>query len=73
MFENFSGYIKFFLLDELIDENKNIKFHLTFEDFQSLPTFSNISEYLLYKKGVMRFIKSRNRRIEKEKQPASWR
>ncbi len=65
LFVNFIGYIQFFLLDDLIDENKRIKFYLPFDEFKTEPTFSDINEYLLYKKGVMNFIKSRNRRIEK--------
>ena len=58
------GYIRFFLLDDLIDENNNIKFYLPFDGFKTRPTFSDISQYLLYKNGVIKFIKSRNKRIE---------
>ena len=64
LFDNFIGYIKFFLLEDLVDENQKIKFYLPFDDFKTPPTFSDIDEYLLYKKGVMNFIKSRNKRIE---------
>ena len=53
-----------FLLDDLIDENKNIKFYLPFDGFKTRPTFSNIDQYLTYKNGVMNFIKSRNKRVE---------
>jgi hypothetical protein len=48
----------------LIDENKKIKFYLPFNEFNTPPEFSDIDEYLIYKKGVMSFIKSRNTRIE---------
>ena len=64
LFENFANYIKFFLLDDLVDENQNIKFYLPFDDFKTKPTFFDIDEYLVYKSGVMRFIKSRSKRIE---------
>jgi len=64
LFESFIGYIKFFLLDDLVDENQKVKFYLPFDDFKSKPTFSDIDEYLMYKKGVMDFIKSRNNRID---------
>jgi hypothetical protein len=30
----------------------------------SLPTFADTEEYLIYKKGVMDFIKARNKRID---------
>lgn len=65
LFDDFMGYIHFFLLDDLIDENSNIQFYLPFDGFNTPPTFSNVSQYLLYKKGVMNFIKSRNTRIER--------
>lgn len=64
LFGSFIGYISFFLLDDLIDETQKIKFYLPFDDFKTKPSFSNIDEYLAYKKGVMNFIKSRNKRIE---------
>ena len=64
LFDDFMGYIHFFLLDDLIDENSNIRFYLPFDGFNIRPTFSDISQYLLYKKGVINFIKSRNKRIE---------
>jgi hypothetical protein len=48
----------------LIDENSNIRFYLPFACFKTCPAFSDINQYLLYKKGVMNFIKSRNKRIE---------
>ena len=64
LFDTFEGYIKFFLLDDLVDENQHIKFYLPFDNFKTKPTFTDIDEYLKYKKGVMDFIKSRNDRIE---------
>lgn len=64
LFENFQGYIKFFLLDDVVDENGEIKFYLPFDNFKTKPAFANIDDYLVYKKRVMDFIKSRNKRIE---------
>jgi hypothetical protein len=64
VFDDFISYIHFFLLEDLIDVNNKIMFYLPFDDFKTRPTFSDIDEYLLYKKGVMNFIKSRNKRIE---------
>lgn len=63
LFENFKGYIDFFLLNDLVDENKNIKFYLPLDNFKTRPTFADIEEYLIYRKGVMEFIKARNKRI----------
>jgi hypothetical protein len=64
LFDNFNGYIHFFLLDDLIDENNGIKFYLPFDGFKTLPSFSGVDQYLLYKKRVIDFITSRNLRIE---------
>ena len=64
LFDNFKGYIDFFLLNDLVDENNNIKFYLLFDNFRTKPTFADIEEYLIYKKGVVDFIKARNNRID---------
>jgi hypothetical protein len=64
LFDNFIGYITFFLLQDLIDENNKIRFYLPFNEFNTPPMFSNVDEYLTYKRGVIDFIKSRNARIE---------
>jgi len=64
LFETFEGYIQFFLLDDLIDDQGRVKFYLPFDDFQSAPKFRDANDYLAYKNGVESFIKSRNQRIE---------
>ncbi|RMZ49975.1 hypothetical protein EB822_10430 [Flavobacteriaceae bacterium PRS1] len=64
LFESFNGYIEFFLLEDLINENQKIRFYLPFDNFKSRPNFSTIEDYLTYKKGVMNFIKARNERIK---------
>ncbi len=64
LFESFKGYIQFFFFDDLVDENEKIKFYLPYDHFKTKPTFTEISDYFTYKKGVMNFIKSRNKRIE---------
>ncbi|MBV6426336.1 MAG: hypothetical protein KIPDCIKN_00848 [Haliscomenobacter sp.] len=65
LFETFKGYINFFLLNDLVDENENVKFYLPFDNFKTKPTFADIDEYLVYKTGVMNFIEARNKRIGK--------
>jgi len=64
LFDDFMGYIRFFLLDDLIDEDNNIKFYMPFDDFKSRPTFADVGQYLLYKNRVIDFINSRNKRIQ---------
>ena len=65
LFVNFGGYINFFLLEDLVDKNKNIKFYLPFDNFKNPPTFSDTNEYLLYKNRVINFIRSRNKKIKR--------
>lgn len=65
LFETFKGYINFFLLNDLVDENENVKFYLPFDNFKTKPTFAYIDDYLVYKTGVMNFIEARNKRIGK--------
>ena len=64
LFDDFVSYIQFFLLDDMLDENRNIKFYLPFDNFKTRSTFSDINEYQLYKKRVINFINSRNKRID---------
>jgi len=64
LFDDFYGYIHFFFLDDLLDENNKIKFYLPFDGFKTRPSFSDVNQYLLYKKKVVGFIESRNKRIE---------
>ncbi len=64
LFHSFIGYIHFFLLEDLIDENGKIKFYLPFDNFKTRPTIPDVDEYLMYKKRVITFIQSRNKRID---------
>ncbi len=65
LFDNFKQYISFFLLDDLIDNNEQIKFYLPFDNFKTKPKFDNIEDYLTYKKKVKSFVQLRNERINK--------
>ena len=64
LFGAFEAYVQFFLLEDLIDETKMVRFYLPFDGFQSPPKFRDVDDYHLYKKRVEAFINSRSRRIE---------
>ncbi len=64
LFDDFMGYVHFFFLEDLINENNRIKFYLPFDNFKARPLFSDVSQYLLYKERVVTFIQARNKRIE---------
>ena len=65
LFDNFKQYITFFLLDDLLDENEQIKFYLPFDNFKTKPKFENIEDYLTYKNKVKSFVQLRNERINR--------
>lgn len=64
LFESFKCYTEFFLLNDLVDQQGNIRFYLPFDDFLSPPEFRDVEDYLTYRDQVVRFINARNRRIE---------
>ena len=63
LFQDFDGYTRFFLLDDLVDESGNVRFYLPFDGFATPPTFRDTNDYLEYKRHVIEFIESRNRSI----------
>ena len=64
LFDDFSGYVKFFLLQDLVSPDfRMVKFHLPFNDFQTPPLPSSLDEYRRYKENVLSFVNARNQRI----------
>ena len=64
LFEDFKGYVDFFLLQDLVEENhSSIKFWHPFNGFDEPPLPNNIEEYLAYKIKVVDFVTARNQRI----------
>ena len=64
LFKDFEGYVKFFLFDDLVDDNNQVKFYLPFDNFKTKPEFQSIEDYRTYKTKMMNFITQRNLRIE---------
>lgn len=65
LFIDFNGYIEFFLLQDFINDKKQIKFSLPFDNFNRLPLPQSIDEYRQYKNHVINLIDKRNSRIQK--------
>jgi hypothetical protein len=64
LFEDFQGYVDFFLLQDLVTEDYlSIKFYLLFDSFNNPPLPTNVHEYLLYKTNMTDFVLARNKRI----------
>lgn len=65
LFMDFKGYCEFFLLQDLVYENfSKVDFFLPFDGFIDNPLPKNLDEYVLYKERNIRFLNSRNERIE---------
>lgn len=66
LFDNFQGYIKFFLLQDLVTEDfSRIKFFMPFENFKTPAVPKGLEAYVSYKNLVVKFINERNQRILK--------
>jgi hypothetical protein len=63
LFLDFKGYVDFFLLNDLLNNNLTIKFYLQFDDFKSKPSFKNTRDYMVYKERVTEFVHARSQRM----------
>lgn len=63
LFVDFKGYVDFFLLQDLVNENYNVKFFLPFNGFVYKPRPNSVEEYLIYKNNTVTFVNDRNKRI----------
>jgi hypothetical protein len=63
LFNDFEGYVKFFLLEDLV-ENQKIEFFLPFtSDFSNPALPTTPEEYIIYRENTMNFVTARNERI----------
>ena len=64
LFNNFQGYVNFFLLNDLVTEKySSVKYFIPFESFEKPPLPIDVQEYKLYKKNMTDFVSARNQRI----------
>ena len=59
-----SGYVSFFLLDDLVTDDHSVKFFVPFDDFYSPSVPSDVPTYWEYRRRSIEFIEARNRRIK---------
>jgi hypothetical protein len=66
LFDGFEGYVKFFLLQDLVDEKYNeVSFFLPhYYSFEGSPRPDSVESYMHYKTNTISFIKARNERIQ---------
>lgn len=67
LFNDFIGYTKFFLLDDLVNTDySNVKFHTNVEQiFVSNPLPQDQNEYRIYAENSKKFTRLRNERIKR--------
>lgn len=66
LFEDFKGYVDFFLLQDLVGADyKVINFYLPFDDFRGDPLPDDLESYKSYLQGVMDFSSGRAQRVLK--------
>jgi hypothetical protein len=71
LFDNFEGYIEFFLLQDLVVKDfSGIKFFIPFDNFKSSAVPKTLETYLSYKSSVINYITARNQRILATGNPA---
>jgi hypothetical protein len=64
LFDDFAGYVSFFLLQDLVDPvDSTVAFFTPFDGFNTSPVPRTLDEYLGYRERAMEFINARNRRI----------
>ena len=64
LFQDFRGYVDFFFLQDLVDENySTINFWHPFDSFDDPPLPKNVPEYHVYKENLIEFVNARNQRI----------
>ena len=64
-FKDFKGYVNFFMLQDFVDVNYQIKFSLPFDNFICSPLPQTVEEYKQYKTSTIELINKRNNRILK--------
>lgn len=64
LFDNFDGYVQFFLLQDLVSEDGSaVEFFMPFDDFRPPAYPKSLEAYKEYRRLTIEFIDSRNRRI----------
>lgn len=64
LFDDFRGYVSFFLLDDLVDDDLNVRVFMPFDDFNPPSVPRDLGVYKEYRRRSIEFIEARNQRIE---------
>ena len=64
LFVDFKGYVDFFLLQDCVDNEYNVKFWLNTPLFESMPMPKNMKEYMMWIETQLDFVAKRGKRIK---------
>ena len=65
LFEDFRGYVDFWLLQDLVDDNYSaVKCFMPFDEFKTPAKPQDIDTYREYRRLNIEFVQARNRRID---------
>jgi hypothetical protein len=64
LFGDFRGYVRFFLLDDLVTDDFGVKFFMPFDDFRPPSVPMDVATYKEYRRRSIAFIEARNHRIK---------
>ena len=63
LFGSFRGFVDFFLLQDLVDEDFSVRFFVPFSNFETPAVPADVEAYREYRRRSMEFVDARNRRI----------
>ena len=64
LFEDFNGFVGFFLLQDLVSEDRlAVKFFMPFDGFGMSPLPQSVEAYKVYRQNAVGFVEVRNRRM----------
>jgi len=64
LFTDFHGYVRFFMLDDLVTEDLEVKFFMPFDDFLPPSVPQGVDTYEEYRRRSIEFVAARNHRIK---------
>ena len=66
LFEDFRGYVEFFMLQDLVvNDYSAVMFLMPFDDFRTSPVPGDVDTYREYRRVAIEFLEARNRRIDR--------
>jgi len=63
LFVDFSGYVEFFHLGDLVSEAGGVRYFYDFDDFTTPALPGTLDDYVAYRERTLDFVRARNRRI----------